>query len=78
MACTLPVGLLTGFDQRIQEQQPVLVVSINRLPPVPSVHHMIDRSRILNSDLASHNPTPIVSPRGGCQGPMLECGKSLF
>ena len=32
----LPVGLLTRFSQCIQEQQPVLVVRINRLPPVPS------------------------------------------
>ena len=61
----LPIGLLTRFGQRIQEQPPVLVVRINRLPPVPSVHHVIDRSRILNSKLASHNPGPRLSPHGG-------------
>ena len=40
----------------IRGQPPVLIVGINRLPPVPSVHHVINRSGILNSELASHNP----------------------
>ena len=45
-------SLLTRFGQRIEEQQPVLVVSINRPQPVPSVHHVINRSRIWNFELA--------------------------
>src|ERR1051326_960959 len=50
----LPVGFLTGFCQRVQEEQPVLVVVEYGIPAVATVHDVINRAWILNSELASH------------------------
>jgi hypothetical protein len=52
----LPTGLLTDLSQRLQQSLPVLVVLEDGLPPVASIHHMIDCPRILNAHLSSHVP----------------------
>jgi hypothetical protein len=42
---------------------------MNRLPPVPSIHHVVDRSGMLNSELPSHDPKPRLSRLAGSLKP---------
>jgi hypothetical protein len=50
----LPTGPEASFPQRFQKPFPILVVFENRFPPIPAIHHMINRSGILHSQLAGH------------------------
>jgi len=40
-----------------QEQLPILIRQENRLPPIPTIHHMINRSFVFNPQLARHAAT---------------------
>src|SRR5262245_38673346 len=50
----LPTGLAAHLAQRFQETLPVEVILENRLSAVTAVHDMVDRARILDSQLARH------------------------
>src|SRR3974390_669600 len=50
----LPIGLLAGLPERLQKQEPVLVVVKNWLAPVATVHDVVDRPGVLHSEFASH------------------------
>jgi hypothetical protein len=50
----LPVGLAARLAQRGQESLAVFVVLEDVLTPVPSVHDVIHRPRILNAQLPRH------------------------
>ena len=50
----VPAGLLTGLAQGLQEEFAVLIVLEDRLAPVAPIHDMVDRTRILNSQLSGH------------------------
>src|SRR6266480_4607622 len=58
----LPAGLLAGLSERLQEQTPVLVVDEYRLPTVPAIHQVVNRSLILDSQLAWHGPPRSQNP----------------
>jgi hypothetical protein len=45
----LPIGLLTRPGQRFEKILPIHVIVVNVLTPIPTAHHMMDRSRIINS-----------------------------
>ncbi len=50
----LPVSFLARLGQGVQEQQPIFIVVKDRLAPVPSIHHVINRPRILHSKFLRH------------------------
>ncbi len=50
----LPAGLLTRFSQSLEEVLPVNVIQEDILPPVSSAHHMVNGTRVLNTDFARH------------------------
>ena len=50
----LPVGFLTGFTKGVQEQPPILVIQENGLAPVATIHRVINRPGVLNSELPCH------------------------
>src|SRR5439155_27054886 len=57
----LPVRLATALAQGAQKQFAILVIPEDRLPPIPAIHHVIDRSRIFYSQLARHAPTLLTT-----------------
>jgi hypothetical protein len=63
----LPVCLLTRFGKCLEEILPVHIILIDALSPVPSAHHMVDSSGIIDSQLPWHGfflsfQRPIVKP----------------
>ena len=50
----LPIGFVAHLAQRIPEALPILVILKNGIASVSTIHHMIDRPRIFNSDFARH------------------------
>ena len=50
----LPAGLAADFAQRFQETLPIPVIFENRFPPITSIHHVIDRARILDTEFSRH------------------------
>ena len=52
----LPVGLGTALAQGFQETLPVSIVLEDGIPPIPTIHHMINGSFIFDSQLARHRP----------------------
>jgi hypothetical protein len=50
----LPAGLLARLAERFKKPLTVLIIGEDRLPPVASIHHMIDCTGILNAQLAGH------------------------
>src|SRR5437899_9843061 len=50
----VPAGLHTGFSQRLEPLLPILIITKDVLPPVPSVHNVVDRSWILNAQFSGH------------------------
>jgi hypothetical protein len=48
----LPVGLLTGLGQSLDEIVPVNIVQVNAPAPVASAHHVIQRAAVLDAPLA--------------------------
>src|SRR5262245_28361130 len=50
----LPIGLRARLLQGGKEQTPVVIVVKNRLATVAAVHKVVDRSRILDPQLARH------------------------
>jgi len=50
----LPARFSAGFRQRLQKQVVTRLRSGDRCAPVPTVHHLIKRPRILDSQLARH------------------------
>ena len=53
----LPPGLGASISQRLDEPLPILVILENSFPPIPAVHDVINRLRILHSQFASHGRT---------------------
>src|SRR5437016_3537468 len=51
----LPTGLFAGFGKRLQEAAPVNVIQEDNLAPVATIHEVINRPRVLDSELASHD-----------------------
>jgi hypothetical protein len=51
------IGLLTRFGQRFQEILTVHIVEKDVFSPIPSAHHVIDGTRILNPHLPWHDQT---------------------
>ena len=51
----LKTGLLTGFRQRLEKVLAIDIIVENVLPPVPAAHHVVDRPRILDANLARHD-----------------------
>src|SRR5882724_1851828 len=58
----LPIGLLASLGEGVQEQPSVFIVVKDRLAPVSSIHHVINRPRILHSKFSRH--TAAASERG--------------
>ena len=50
----LPAGFLTRFGQGVHKQRSILVGTENGLPPVPTVHNMIDGARIFHTKFSGH------------------------
>jgi hypothetical protein len=44
-------------DNRLQEKLPVVLIQKNIFPAVPSRHHVVVRTRILNPQTSGHGPT---------------------
>ena len=64
------IGLRAGLPRRFQEQQPVLVIVEDRLPAVSPIHHLVQRSWMLDSELAGHLPAPTLwRPAGNVSAP---------
>jgi hypothetical protein len=51
----LPAGLAAGFAQSGHEPFPVKIVIKDRLAAVAAIHHVINRSGILNPQLPGHS-----------------------
>jgi hypothetical protein len=52
----LPVRLLARLPEGGKEQFPVRVISKDGLPPVATIHHVIDSSWIFDPDFPRHAP----------------------
>lgn len=50
----LPLGFPTSFAQGIQELQPVLIIQENVFSPIPTIHHVVNRPLIFQSQLSRH------------------------
>jgi hypothetical protein len=50
----LPTALPARLGQCADGLLPVLIILKNRLPSAPSIHHLINCTRILYSELARH------------------------
>src|SRR5213078_524229 len=59
----LPAGLITGLSERLQKQTPVLIVDEYWLPTVPTIHHMVNRLFILDSQLAWQGAHRLKTPK---------------
>ena len=55
----LPVAFRAGFTQRLEPQLTIGIAADNRLPAITAAHHVIDRSGVLDSDLAGHSQSSI-------------------
>jgi hypothetical protein len=53
----LPARLLTRLLQGFQEQLPVGIRQKNRFPTIPTIHRMVNRPFVFNSQLARHAAT---------------------
>ena len=53
----VPLGFAARLVKGFQKTPPVDVVVVNRLPPIASVHDMVDRSGVLDTQLAGHGLT---------------------
>src|ERR1019366_594769 len=56
ISMNLPACFVARFAEGFQKTLPILIVLENRFSPVPPVHDVIDRSRILHSQFARHAP----------------------
>ena len=59
-----PIALGAALPQRLQPAALIHVALENRLLPISPVHHMIDRARILHSELERHSTYPCRGSRG--------------
>lgn len=50
----LPSGFPTGLGQRAEEQFSIRVAPEDGLTSIPAIHHVVDRARVLDSQLAGH------------------------
>jgi hypothetical protein len=50
----LPTGLLASFPECLEELPPVLIIHEDSFTPIPSPHHVVDRSPILHPQLPPH------------------------
>jgi hypothetical protein len=57
----LPAGLLAGSRQGLQKVFPIQIIAKNLLPPIASAHQVVNRSLVLNSQLARHRQ--FVTPK---------------
>ena len=49
-----PARHLTSLRHGFQEKPPVIVIEKDRLPPVATSHHVVERAGILNAETAGH------------------------
>jgi hypothetical protein len=54
----LPARFPTGLAQGVEETLPILVILEDGFPPVPAIHHVINRSGIFHSELPRHARKP--------------------
>jgi hypothetical protein len=50
----LPIGLGSSITERGQKQLPIRIITENHLEMIAAVHNVVNRSRILDTQLASH------------------------
>jgi hypothetical protein len=50
----LPIGLCAAFTQGSQEEFGILFITKDRFEVIASIHHVVNRSRVLDTQLASH------------------------
>ncbi len=50
----LPLRLLAGLGQRCQQSLPILIIPEDRLLPVATVHHVVDRPGVLDAQFSGH------------------------
>jgi hypothetical protein len=50
----LPTGFPASLPHGIQETPPISILPEDRLPAVPPIHDLVDRSRMLDPQLAWH------------------------
>jgi len=58
----LPIGLDAAFDPGFQKTLPIPVVLEDGLASVATVHHVINGSRVLDSQLARHGVESAIIP----------------
>src|SRR6266446_2882246 len=63
----LPIGFRASLSEGFQEQSSVVVVLENGFPAITAVHHMVNRSRVLHSELSSHTLGRVWRTGKGCQ-----------
>jgi hypothetical protein len=51
-----------GIPQSRPEPLPIFVIAEDRFPSIPAIHHMVNRPRILDSQLARHAPVACPPP----------------
>ena len=71
----LPVHFLARVAQGFQEQLPVAVVQENGLPPIAAVHDVVNRTRILHSELPGHSAGQLARSLNLRQAPAQELVK---
>jgi hypothetical protein len=72
-----PPGLAANLTQRRQELLPVLVVPEDRLPLIPAIHHVVNRSRILHSELSGHPANRVCTLRQISQALQILCSEPV-
>ena len=57
----LPMALPARFLQRLQKQPTILISQKNVLPPIPSIHYVVNRPLVFNPQTSRH-PVTIATP----------------
>jgi hypothetical protein len=53
----LSIGPGAGLAQAGQEEFPIVTVAKDYFPIIPATHHVVNRSRVLNTQFANHEVT---------------------
>jgi hypothetical protein len=59
----LPIGFLARLGERFEKILPIHIIVVYVLAPIPSTHYVMDRSRIINSQLTGHASISPLSPQ---------------
>ena len=73
----LPGGFFTSFGQGVHKKRSILVGAENGLPPVATVHNMIDGARIFDTKFSGHSRESVSSTTKR-QPNMSLCGTDPF